>query len=66
MPDETPDYRDTLLALIDRCVQHLGELNVLTAYVPDLSNRSTHLTSVQGALAALAALRADVEAIDES
>lgn len=63
MPDTTPAYKAALTGLLDRLDQHLDELNVAVAYVPDLANRAAHLTGVQDLADDLAALRTDVDAL---
>lgn len=60
MADTEPSPEGPIGALIERADEHLAELNVALAYAPDLSNRETHLQSVQDLVDALAALQADL------
>lgn len=60
MPDTAPDPGGPMGVLCDRAAEHLNELNVAIAYVPDLANRETHLQAVQDLADALTALQADL------
>lgn len=60
MPDTSPAPEGPIGALCGRADEHLAELNVALAYVPDLPNREDHLTTVQDLTDALTALQADL------
>lgn len=60
MADIEPAPEGPMGALIERADEHLAELNVALAYVPDLPNREAHLQTVQDLITALEALQADL------
>lgn len=60
MPDTEPAPEGPIGALCERAAEHLAELNVALAYVPDLPNREVHLQTVQDLAGAVAALRDDL------
>ena len=60
MPNTEPAPGGPMGALCERADEHLSELNVALAYVPDLPSRETHLQTVQDLITALEALQADL------
>lgn len=60
MPDTEPAPEAAITTLCNRAEEHLAELNVMLAYVPDLDSRDGHLLVVQNLMTEIGALRGEL------
>lgn len=64
MPELEPDHVGPSLDTLGDALRDLHKLNVLVAYVPDLSNRANHLEALQEGIEGLSAVIPDLDTLD--